>query len=148
MKRTDRISIHRKLKSLMKYLNALKSFESLQLNEYLNNFSTQLAVERLLELIIQASLDSNRLLLKRLHESSPKENSEVFLASARFGLITLELGEQLAEFGKFRNVLAHLYEDIDPVEVFYTIQETLEIYPQYVKQIKTYVDSLEVEDEL
>lgn len=148
MKRTDHISINRKLKSLMKYLDALKRLENLQLDEYLSDYATQLAVERLLELIIQASLDSNRLLLKRLHDFSPKENSNVFLASARFGLITLELAEQLAEFGKFRNVLAHLYEDIDPVEVFYTIQETLEIYPRYVKQIKTYVDSLEVEDEL
>lgn len=128
----------------MKNLNALKRFERLTLEDYLNNYEMQLAVERSLELIIQASLDINRYLLKRVHKINPKKNSEVFFASGQYGLLTPELGAQLSEFGKFRNVLVHLYEDIDPNQVFSTIRETLEIYPIYARQIIEYIDSLEI----
>lgn len=138
------ISINRKLKSLMKNLNALKEFEDLTLEEYLKNYTMQLAVERTLELIIQASIDINRYLLKRIHQVSPKENSEVFLLAGQYGLLTSETGVALSEFGKFRNVLVHLYDEINPHEVFSAIQETLEIYPVYARQITAYIDSLEI----
>ncbi|PSB20221.1 DUF86 domain-containing protein [Phormidesmis priestleyi ULC007] len=125
--------MNRKLKSLVKNLNALKHFENVTLEDYLNNYQMQLAVERSLELIIQASLDINRYLLKRIRKVNPKENAEVFLAAGQYGLLTPELGLVLSEFGKFRNVLVHLYEDINPNEVFSTIRETLEIYPTYAR---------------
>jgi len=141
------ISINRKLRSMMKNLDALKRFQNLTLEDYLNNYQTQLAVERILELIIQALLDVNRYLLKRLHGINPKENSEVFLAAGRHGLLTSELGTQLSEFGKFCNILVHLYEDIDPVKVFAAIRETLAIYPIYARQITAYIDSLEIDYE-
>lgn len=128
----------------MKNLDALKRFERLTLEDYLNNYEMQLAVERSLELIIQASLDINRYLLKRVHKINPKENSEVFFTAGQYGLLTPELGAQLSEFGKFRNVLVHLYKDIDPNQVFSTIRETLEIYPIYARQIIEYIDSLEI----
>jgi uncharacterized protein YutE (UPF0331/DUF86 family) len=128
----------------MKNLNALKHFEAVTLEDYLNNYEMQLAVERSLELIIQASLDINRYLLKRIHKVNPKENAEVFLVSGQYGLLTSELGSALSEFGRFRNVLVHLYEDIDPNKVFSTIQETLAIYPIYARQITAYIDSLEI----
>lgn len=128
----------------MKNLNALRRFQTITLEDYLDNYEMQLAVERSLELIIQASLDINRYLLKRIHKVNPKENAEVFLIAEQYGLLTPELGVTLSEFGKFRNVLVHLYEDIDPNEVFSAIQETLAIYPIYARQITDYIDSLEI----
>lgn len=138
------ISINRKLKSLMKNLDALKNFETVTLEDYLNNYEMQLAAERSLELIIQASLDITRYLLKRIHQVNPKKNAEVFLVAGQYGLLTPELGVLLSEFGKFRNVLVHLYEDLDPNKVFSTIRETLAIYPSYARQITEYIDSLEI----
>lgn len=137
------ISINRKLKSLMKNLNALKRFETIDLEDYLNNYEMQLAVERTLQLIIQASLDVNRYLLKRVHQAKPKRN-EVFLTSEQYGLLTAELRIALSEFERFRDELVHLYEEIDPNKVFSTIQKALAIYPIYARQITEYIDSLEI----
>ena len=142
MNQPEQISIPRKLKRLMKYLNTLEPFSILTLAEYLDNYNHQLAVERLLELIIQASLDVTRSLLKQQHQVNPTTNADVFLAAAEYGLINPDLSESLAEFGKFRNVLAHMYEEIDPEIVFLTIQEALTLFPQYVRQITSYLDSV------
>ncbi len=137
------ISINRKLKSLMKNLNALKRFETVTLEDYLDNYEMQLAVERILQLIIQVSLDVNRYLLKRVHQAKPKRN-EVFLASGQYGLLTAELGISLSEFENLRDELVHLYEDLDPNKIFSAIQEVLVIYPIYARQITEYIDSLEI----
>lgn len=137
------ISINRKLKSLMKNLNALKRYEAVALEDYLDNYEMQLAVERTLQLIIQVSLDVNRYLLKRVHQAKPKRN-EVFLASGQYGLLTAELGNSLLEFENLRDELVHLYEDLDPNKIFSAIQAVLAIYPIYVRQITEYIDSLEI----
>ncbi|MBD1856179.1 MULTISPECIES: type VII toxin-antitoxin system HepT family RNase toxin [Leptolyngbya] len=130
---------------MMRYLNELESFENLTLDEYLDNFRVQLVVERILELIIQASLDVARFLLKNIHQVTVVENAAVFLEAGQYGLIAMEVATELAEFGKFRNVLAHMYEEIDPVVVFGAIRETLDIYPIYARQITEYVDSLNLQ---
>ncbi|BAU12843.1 hypothetical protein LEP3755_33750 [Leptolyngbya sp. NIES-3755] len=147
MTKISRLQITRKLRAMMSYINELEAFEDLTLDEYLRNFREQLVVERLIELIIQASLDITRFLLKNIHQTSPKENATVFLVAGQYGLITAEVATNLAEFGKFRNVLAHMYEEIDPVVVFGAIRETLDIYPIYARQIKEYVDSLDLEND-
>lgn len=49
-----------KLDFMMKYLNSLKGFESITLEEYLDDYNKQLVVERLLQLIIQVAIDINR----------------------------------------------------------------------------------------
>ncbi|NJL81509.1 MAG: DUF86 domain-containing protein [Richelia sp. SM2_1_7] len=54
----------RKLEFLDNYLSQLETIGSISLEDYLNSQITQLAVERLLQLIIQAALDTNRYLLK------------------------------------------------------------------------------------
>ncbi len=51
--------------------------------------------------------------------------------------------KQLAPSCSFRNVLAHEYDDIDPVQVYSAFQKTLNHYPDYVKAIQMYLDTLE-----
>ena len=55
-----------KLDIMMKYLDSLKRFEFVILEEYLDDFENQLIVERLLKLIIQVAIDINRYLLRIL----------------------------------------------------------------------------------
>ncbi|NJL81508.1 MAG: DUF86 domain-containing protein [Richelia sp. SM2_1_7] len=49
----------------------------------------------------------------------------------------------MAESGKFRNRLVHIYEEIDPQEVYKTIFKVLEDFPIYQRLILTYLDSVE-----
>lgn len=135
-----------KLDAMMNYLNNLKRFESVTLEEYLADDDKQLIVERLLQLIIQVAIDVNRYLLKQLGIEPPESNYASFIEVGRQSIVTTELAEILAASGSLRNRLVHLYEQIDPVQVHAAIPRALQHYPVYQRQVTEYLDSLEVEN--
>lgn len=135
-----------KLDFMMNYLDSLKGFESVTLEEYLEDYNKQLVVERLLQLIIQVAIDINRYFLKQLEIEQPETNFEIFIEVGRRGIIAMELAEQLAPSGSLRNRLVHMYEEIDPVKVHEAIQKALQAYRIYQRQVTTYLDLLEVDN--
>jgi uncharacterized protein YutE (UPF0331/DUF86 family) len=145
-------SIYKKLAGMTKRLNRLADYESLTLAEFLEDDIRQAAIERLLELIIQAAIDINKMLLKhagvnlrRGNESI--SNAEAFILAGEQGFISQNLARQLNESAKFRNALAHLYDDLIAETVHAAIQLALMQYPQFIIEIETYLNSLETEDE-
>jgi uncharacterized protein YutE (UPF0331/DUF86 family) len=139
-------SVHRRLEFILDYLNEIKPLASISLDEFLHNRYLLRAAERLLEITIQAAIDINNHLLKELSQTSKQSNADVFLKLSRLGVITPELAQLLSESGKFRNRLAHRYDDVDPEIVFSVINEVLEQYPLYVEQVENFMDSLEEND--
>lgn len=69
-------------------------------------------VERLLELLVQVSVD---VLAHQLAERSvtPDSYRAVFEHAGQEGLIAQDLASRLADAAGLRNVLVHLYEEID-----------------------------------
>jgi uncharacterized protein YutE (UPF0331/DUF86 family) len=140
-------SVHRRLDLILDYLNEIKPLASISLDEFLHNRYLLRAAERLLEITIQAAIDINNHLLKELSKTSKQSNADVFLELSRLGAITPALAQLLSESGKFRNRLAHQYDDVDPEIVFSAINEVLEQYPLYVEQVENFMDSLEEEED-
>ena len=146
MREIDSAIVFNKLNFMERYLQNLKQFESLTLEEYLLDSQRQLAIERLLQLTIQVALDVNRYFFKCLDLPQPEKNFDTFIELSRLNIITPELAEVLAESGSLRNRLVHLYEEINPVLVHVAIEKALRYYPIYQRQVTTYLDSLEVND--
>ncbi len=151
MKEFEPASISSKLATMLKRLQRLRRYEALTLNEYLLDEDIQAIVERLLEQIIQSALDINRAFLKRIAGIQTSEemrltNSETFTLAAEHGLLSKELGAALAKSGGFRNVLAHLYDEIIPESVYAALTLSLQYYPHYIATVQAYLDSLETED--
>ena len=136
-----------KLDVMTKYLDNLKRFEFVTLEEYFDYFENQLIVERLFQLIIQVALDINRYLLKNLEVEQIETNFETFIEVGRRRIITMELAEKLAPSGSLRNRLVHMYEEIDSVKVHAAIQKALQAYPSYQRQVISYLDSLEADND-
>jgi uncharacterized protein YutE (UPF0331/DUF86 family) len=153
MKNFEPEAIGNKLAGMIKRVQLLRRYETLTLDEYLQNEDIQAGVERLLEQVIQSALDINRAFLKRVvrieaqADGKPIENAATFILAAEYGLISSELGESLAKSGGFRNVLAHLYDEILPERVYTALSLSLDHYPHYALAIQTYLDSLETEDD-
>lgn len=137
------VSVQTKLRFIADYLGELKTLEEFSLDEILADVFKYRSTERLLELIIQASLDVNRHLLKEVHRLEPRTDEEVFIASIEVGILSEEIGVKLSKAAKFRNVLAHLYDKIDPQKVVVNIAPVLQDYPTYISQISNYLESLE-----
>ena len=132
-----------RLKWIADYLEELQEIGAYGSEAILNNRSHYRGVERLEEIIIQASLDLNRHLLKEVHQSQPNENVDVFIQSARVGILSNNLGSKLSEVAKFRNVLAHLYGKVDPNKVVQYIPDILTDYAHYMSEVQAYLSSIE-----
>ncbi|MFB2939322.1 DUF86 domain-containing protein [Aerosakkonemataceae cyanobacterium BLCC-F154] len=152
MSNFDAEGISKKLAGMAKRLNFLAAYRDLTLEEYEQDEIRQATIERFLELIIQGAIDINKILLKQVkgislkRDSEALTNAEIFKLAGENGFMSRELAEQLAESGKFRNVLAHLYDDLLPSKVYGALQQALIQYPQYITEIQTYLDSMEIED--
>lgn len=145
MNELDLESIGRKLIGMAKRLKRLSKHQSIAFENYLQDEDRQATIERYLEIVIQAAIDINRMLIKHREDVDLETltNAETFTLAGELGCITLELAAQLALSAGFRNVLAHVYDDIYPEMTYRALQLAVVQYPQYIQQIQTYLNSLE-----
>ena len=138
----------KKVDVIKQRLQRLQKYRLITVEDYQNDRDVQDIIERNLEILIQAAVDINKSLLKRSSALSASElknlkNSESFRRLAQTGLLSEPLANNLAGSGGFRNVLAHLYDEIIPEKVIEALQEALQFYPDYLYEIQLYLDSLE-----
>lgn len=143
--------IAKKLSGMSRRMDLLKKYESVSLEGYLSlDEEHQATIERFLEIIIQAAIDISKMLLTQVlnidlrQGNEPITNAALFLLVGEYGFISMDLSKKLAKSGQFRNVLAHLYDDIDPKQVYMALQNLLVYYPEYIQAIQDYIDTLEV----
>lgn len=143
MTNIETIIVSTRLELITRYLDNLKKFNKVSLEDYLNNFESQLIVERLLQLMTQAAIDINEHILSKLNPGNSTTNFEAFIELGKYKVISSELGKQLAPSAGLRNRLVHEYDDIDSNQVFKAISFALQQYPFYVKQVNDYLISLD-----
>lgn len=125
----------RKLRRLERYLNDLavhrgKSPEEVAADPY--------AVERLLELVVQVAVDIlSHLLAER--GLTPDSYRATFELAGEHGLVEEELARRLSRAAGLRNVLVHLYDDIDYEIVAASIDEGLEDFGDLLVKLKEHL---------
>lgn len=99
----------RKLERLRRYLDDLAAHRGRTAEEVA---ADPYAVERLLELVVQVAVDilSHQLVERGL---TPESYRQTFEQSGAEGLVPGDLADRLSRAAGLRNVLVHLYEDID-----------------------------------
>lgn len=146
MNKIDTVIVTTRLDFLARYLDNLKRFEQISLDDYLLDFDTQLITERLLQLMAQAAIDINDHILSKLNPGKSETNFNSFIILGKYSVITVELARQIAPSSGLRNRLVHKYDEIDPQQVFKAISLALQQYPLYVRQVSSYLNSLSQED--
>lgn len=144
----DLEGIGKKLIGMTKRLNRLSTYQSLTFEEYLQDEDRQATIERYLEIVIQAAIDINRMLIKHIEDIDLEKltNTKAFTLAGELGFIASELAAQLALSAGFRNVLAHVYDDIIPEMAYQALQLSVVQYQQYIQQIQIYLNSLEKDE--
>ncbi len=85
---------------------------------YLQDERLRAMTERWLQLAIQTCIDIGAQLVSELSVEPPADYAGVFRSLAAGGHVEHDLGEALAAAAGQRNVLVHMYLDIDDREVF------------------------------
>jgi uncharacterized protein YutE (UPF0331/DUF86 family) len=88
------------------------------IDAYLADERLRAMTERWLQLAIQTCIDIGAQLVSELSVEPPTDYAGVFRGLAAAGHIDEELGRSLAAAAGQRNVLVHMYLDIDDREVF------------------------------
>lgn len=99
-------------------------------------------VERLLELVVQVALDIIAHLLSE-QGVTPSSDRAAFEEAGRRGLLPQTLAARLADAAGLRNVLVHLYEDVDYEIIAGSIPGALTDFGEFVRIFRGYLDSLQ-----
>jgi uncharacterized protein YutE (UPF0331/DUF86 family) len=122
----------RKLDTLRSLLAELEKHKGATMKEIAQD---PYRVERLLELLVTAAADLLSHLLAERGEQ-PGTYREIFRRAGDQGLIAAELAERLEKAAGMRNVLVHLYEDIDYGIVQESVGQALRDFPALIRHLE------------
>jgi len=133
------LDIKRSLSVIVDSVNALRQLQTLTYDEFARDHVIHGSAERDFQVAIQAALDIASMILADLSVDIPSEYSALFLKLAEAGIIPNEITQKLVGMAKFRNVLVHLYLEVDLKRVHQYLQSDLDDFEQYVKYIGEYL---------
>jgi uncharacterized protein YutE (UPF0331/DUF86 family) len=99
-------------------LERLEEIRGVGEEAYLADAQQRLATERLLQLSIQICIDLAAQVVSEQSAPPPSSYSDVFKILGDKGVISGEIAERLGNAARQRNLLVHLYMEIDDKAVF------------------------------
>ncbi len=125
------------LKELDEALEDWKRYQSISIEEFRKNRDIRNMVLYSMLVAIQASIDIAAHIIAKKNLRRPTTYRETFEILAEKKIISDDLANMLSDLAGFRNVLVHIYWEIDLEEVYSVLQndlETLEIFKKVVKE--------------
>ena len=116
-------------------MKALRQYRKLTYEKFSQDRTISRAAERYFQLAIQAALDISAVVLAEEGVSIPEEYRDIFPRLGDIGVLPPEFAQKLVGMAKFRNVLVHLYLQVDPEKVYHYLQHDLgdlERFAQYI----------------
>lgn len=138
----DRIKEH--LKNLNKYYLLLLEAKKIPFTEFIDSSIHLGSTERFLQLAIESCINiGNRLI--SIYQfakpvSTPNTYADIFREMKKLGAVDNEFMRRLIQMAGFRNRLVHLYWDIDPETIYGFLQDNLDDFKLFERDV---VDFLE-----
>ena len=118
---------------LIQAKNYLKDYENSK------NKKDLLALERIIEQIVETSIKINKLILKTFN-IQPLSYKESFLKLEKLNIFETDFLELLANTALFRNELAHDYMSTSNFYSLENIKKIISNYPKYLVKIIEYIE--------
>lgn len=141
MSPADRETLLKKLEYLHGTLEELFETRGMSEEAFVGDRLLQDATARRLQLAIESVTDCSRLLVTLEGWRRVREEADAVLILAREGVIANELAQRLLEAKRFRNVLVHLYVDVDPALVYRNLQEGYRDLEGFATSLATWLKS-------
>lgn len=138
-----RSSIIERLKELDTVLGELKQYQDIQPETLRANISQRWVVERGLIAAASLILDiADHILVGHFgfYANSYEESLQGLLDK---GVISAALFGQIKGLGGFRNVLVHMYQEINPALVADSLHKGLHAFPQFAEETLHWLDNIE-----
>ncbi|MGC9516175.1 MAG: type VII toxin-antitoxin system HepT family RNase toxin [Methanomicrobiales archaeon] len=131
--------VARKIKDMMVYVDFLKEHR-VDEEELSNNYLLKSAIERNLQLAIESALDIGEVIIASEDLQKPENYRSIILNLGREDIIPYDFAERFSNAAKLRNILVHMYTEVDPAVVSQVLQNNLQDFERYVQYIAHYLD--------
>lgn len=96
--------------------------------------------ERQLQVAIQAAIDIGQYILSEKGVAPARDYADVFGQLAEIGVLPVSFAGRMAAMARFRNVLVHLYVEVDLDRVYGYIQKDLGDFETFASHIAAYLE--------
>ena len=131
----DLETFDRRLAKLEDALRELRRLATIDREKYLEDRDVQTRAERWLQLAGEASIDLAHQLIADRGWTTPTSYREAFRILRREGALTEELAGQMEGWAALRNVLVHLYLDVDHERLHEILTEELDSLEEYARAL-------------
>ncbi|MBI4611977.1 MAG: DUF86 domain-containing protein [Planctomycetes bacterium] len=126
----------RKLGTIQERLDLLRAVAALSLDEYLSDVLRKKGAEKLLQELVNATVDANYHILMESGKPPPADAYGSFLDLASLGTLDGALARELAPFAGLRNRLVHEYATLDDEKVLASLGEAESLFPRYIRAVR------------
>jgi uncharacterized protein YutE (UPF0331/DUF86 family) len=127
----DKALLLRKLSELEEYLNQVGGYSDVTVSDYSKNWKTQRIVERTLQMMIETCVDIAGHIISDQGYRVPKSYADTFRVLHEENILDKNLFDTLEKIAKFRNVVVHHYDKIDPEIVVTILRKHLDDFLSY-----------------
>jgi len=135
----DKLLIGRKLTQLDTYLTQIREFSKVSITAYKSDWKMQRIVERTLQMLIELCIDIASHIISDEGMRLPSGYADTFTVLMEKKVIHRNLFKTMDKMAKFRNVVVHQYEKIDPAIVVSILHNNLKDFEIYKKAIIKYL---------
>ena len=135
----DKTLILRKLAKLDEYLAQIREYSAVSLEEYEENWKVQRIIDRTLQIMIETCLDVAGHIISDEGFRVPETYVDMFKILIEHQILDISQSDPLAKMAKFRNIVVHNYEKIDPAIVVGILRNNLEDFETFKKAIIAYL---------
>lgn len=127
------------MEKLDEYLKILKDTQKVNKKSFTSDYHFFGLTERYLQLSIEVLLDIGKLILAEKNFSRPDNTQEIFSILHDNKILSAKLTEKIQGIVNFRNILVHEYEKIDRNIVYEKLQENLNDFIKFRKEITEFL---------
>ena len=137
----DRDVVESKLRFLQEYLNDLKEYKDISLNDYRTSKKDQRFLERTLHLACECCIDIAAHIISRQGLREPKDNKDLFVILLEENIISENVCSTMIKMAKFRNIVVHDYARIEPEIVLGILRKDIGDFKKFGREIIGYLDT-------
>jgi len=126
--------IENKLRIIEGKVADIESWNIASYNEFTDNTLIQNAVERALQVAVEAMIDCSERILSQLKIPPAASGGENFDALQKYGVIND--ASVYKDMVRFRNFIVHRYEQIDPEIVYNILSRKLGLFAKFADEIR------------
>jgi len=131
----DTTPIVARLSVIANSVSALQDMQEVTLEEFVADDILHTAAEHYFQVAIQAALDIGGMLLAVRSVRVPQGYAEIFPALAEAGVLPKDFADELVGMAKLRNVLVHMYLQVDLGLMYSYLQNKVGDFERFVVYI-------------